>query len=74
MSNSSFSNEPNHCNPILQHKKPFLTQVKQRAIHPDKYKVNNILNQSDKQEIGEEQKSTNSSTDQPIRGIHSVRH
>ena len=36
-------NALNHLNPILQNKKPFLTQVKQRAINPDQYKNSKAL-------------------------------
>ena len=32
-----------HVNPVTQNKKPFLTQVKQRAIHPDKYRTSITL-------------------------------
>ena len=74
MSHSSLTSETNHCNPILQHKKPFLTQVKQRAIHPDKYKVNNTSQKIETQEAEEEQKTVNGSIPQPIRGINSYKH
>jgi len=29
----------NHSNPILQNKKPFLSQVKQRAINPEQFRT-----------------------------------
>ena len=51
-----------------------MTQVKQRAIHPDKYRAGNQSQKIETQEAEEEQKIINDSLNQPIRGINSYKH
>ena len=42
--NASRSDPINHFNPALHNKKPFLSKVKERAIHPDYYETGKAYN------------------------------